>query len=158
MEQKTKIIILGLAAILIVSLFVTLQTFSSKQSVEKERDQLKKDNIALSRKVDDAIGEARRMEEKLGSFNSDLSRVNQEKEELEKKFQIVNKERQDLAEQLGAARSQRQSIQAAAAISSTPASEDAYWASLVKAKTDLEFQLENLRQEFKNAQIKNSAL
>ncbi len=158
MEQKTKIIILGLVAILIVSLFVTLQTFSSKQTVEKERDQLRKENMALSRKADEAMGETRRLADKLNSFNTDLSRVNQEKEELEKKFQIINKERQDLADQLTAAKSQRQIMQASSAISSMPASEDAYWASLVKAKTDLEFQLENLRVEFKNAQAKNGAL
>jgi uncharacterized coiled-coil DUF342 family protein len=158
MEQKTKIIILGLVAILIVSLFVTLQTFSSKQTVEKERDQLRKENMALSRKADEAVGETRRLADKLNSFNTDLSRVNQEKEELEKKFQIINKERQDLADQLTAAKSQRQIMQASSAISSMPASEDAYWASLVKAKTDLEFQLENLRVEFKNAQAKNGAL
>ncbi|MFA6349656.1 MAG: hypothetical protein WCY12_01845 [Candidatus Omnitrophota bacterium] len=158
MEQKTKIIILGLVAILIVSLFVTLQTFSSKQSVEKERDNLKRENAALSRKVDEAMGEARRLGDKLNSFNTDLIRVNQEKEELEKKFVIINKERQDLADQLTAVKSKRQAAEAASAISSVPVSEDAYWASLVKAKTDLEFQLESLRVEFKNAQIKNAAL
>jgi len=157
MEQKTKIIIIGLAAILVASFFITLSTYTAKQSVEKERDQLKKENASLAKRVDEAMGENKRLSDKVGLFNSDYTKVTQEKEELEKKFQIINKERQDLADQLTNLKSQRQPG-SQSSVSSAPSSDDAYWAGLVKAKTDLEFQVDNLRAELKNTQTKADSL
>lgn len=156
MEQKTRFIILGLAAILVISLFINLQTYSSKQAIEREKDVLKKENTDLSKRIEESFQDNQRLKDKLSSLNRDLEKVSKEREEMQNKYELVTKEREELIQKLKTQPlPQAPEVQRALV---TPVSEDTYWAGILKAKMDLELQLGNIRNELKNTQIKNEEL
>ena len=83
-----------------------------------------------------------------------MERVTSEKGDLEKRLELISKERQDLADKL----KEQKRIPALAQAPAGPVTEDAYWAGILKAKTDLEIQLESIRSELKTAQANNEQL
>jgi chromosome segregation ATPase len=151
MERKTKFIVLGLAGLSVIFVFLYIQTLGSKQLVLRERDDLKKENITLVGKLDKLRENIRDYENKIGLLNNDLDKVSRENQELERKFELASKERAELVERL-------KSRPAQAAQSQAPPDTDAYWAGILKEKTDLELQLGNLRGELRTAQITNEEL
>ncbi|TBR16468.1 hypothetical protein EPO66_04560, partial [bacterium] len=161
MQDKMKFVVMGLAAILVISLFVNLQSMGSKQSLERERNNLRDANADLSDRVDKGMQENKRLQTKLDSLNKDMERVSREKEDLLSKYDAANKERDELINRI----KERPAQQAAQAVevsrmsvSSGSAGNDTYWGGILKAKTDLELQLDKLRTELKDIQIKNEQL
>ncbi len=155
MEKKIKFVILGLIAILMISLFINLQLSTSRQNAVRERDDLKRENAALAQKIESSIQEGQRLQEKINSLNSDLEKATREKDDMQKRFDLINKERQDLIDKL---KEQQKSPVAMPQAPAAPVTEDAYWAGILKAKTDLEMQLESIRSELKTAQGNNEQL
>jgi len=162
MEPKAKIIIIALVAILALSFFLNFQAFISRQSIVKERDALKSDNESLAKKAAEALSQGQQMQNRINALSADLDRLTKEKEEIQTKFDLINKEKADLVQQVKTLKSRR--IETAQVLS-TPVSQpalpqpgDEYWAGILKAKTDLEIQIQNIRQELKNLQINNEQL
>lgn len=153
MEQKTKFIIIGLIAITALSVIFLIGSLGSKQALERERDDLKKENIALNSQLDKFQGNLRGYENKIGALNKQLEDLGREKDDLNKKYELANKAKEELADKLKSVSAQRP-----AASQELPAGTDAYWANIVKQKTDLEIQLESLRRELKTMQINNEQL
>ena len=145
MEQKTKIIILGLAVLLIVSLIVSFQSYGGKQILERQKDDLQKENAALTKKIEEGRQDARGLEEKVSVLTNDLDRASKLKEEIQSKLEIVSKEKQELMAQLKSAGTRKtESAIAAAAPAQTglPVNEEKYWGNILQAKKDLEMQVE----------------
>jgi len=161
MDKKITFIIIGLAAILVVSLFLNFQTYAAKQAVEQERDAFKRENSLLGKKVEEGVREIKGLETKVGSLNSELAKVTTEKDEIQKKFDLLNKEKEELAKRIEF-QSPAVVTAAAAETQQQPAfgtgAEDAYWGAILRAKTDLEMQLETIRNDLKSAQISNEQL
>lgn len=157
MDQKTKFILIGLIGLSVIFSFLFIQTLNSKQVVLKERDELKKENASLAsklKKIESALSD---YENKVSILNSDLDRVSKEKQELDRKYELVNKEKGALLEKLKA--KQEEAYASSPAVQPAPAPDtDSYWAGILKAKTDLEMQLANLRSELKSTQINNEQL
>lgn len=170
MEQKAKFIIIGLAGILVISLFINLQTHVSKQVIQREKNNLKKENASLAAKTEETLRDNKRFEDKINALSRDFERISQEKEELQRKFDFAAREKDELSEKLKQReelveklklRPVSQIIEGQTRVSpleAKPAVEDAYWAGILRAKTELEFQLENIRSELKTAQINNEQL
>ena len=152
MQDKTKFIIIGLIGLLVISIFIGLQAFGGKQVAERERDALKKENDSLAMKVNESFQEGQRFRDKLNGLSEAMDKVTQEKDELQGKYLAVMKEREELAEKL--------KVKPAVATMASPAplADDAYWAGILKDKTDLELQIDNLRKDFRDMQIKNEEL
>jgi predicted nuclease with TOPRIM domain len=165
-ENKLKFIIIGLIGILVISLVINLVTYGAKEAAIRERDFLKKDNTTLAQEIERSHGESRGLEGRLNSLSEELKNATQERDELQRRFEQVNKERQELIEKLKAqqakpaalAPAQVQVERAAPAAAPVPLTDDAYWAGILKAKGDLEMQLENIRVELKSAQINSEQL
>ncbi|PIP19655.1 MAG: hypothetical protein COT38_04600 [Candidatus Omnitrophica bacterium CG08_land_8_20_14_0_20_41_16] len=160
MEQKAKFIIVGLIGVAVICLFLFIQALGSKQQLTRERDDLKAENTSLTAKTDKLTNSLREYELKIGSLNSELDRVSSEKADLDKKFELANKAREELIEKLKEKRQEQasQPVLNESKQEFTPQTNDAYWASVLKAKTDLEFQLGNVRSELKNIQLNNEQL
>jgi DNA repair exonuclease SbcCD ATPase subunit len=154
MEQKSKIIILGLVIFLVASLFLFVQASSVKQQLERERDELKTENTSLTAKMDKLTSALRAYESKIGSLNSELERVMQDKADLEKKYELADQARQELIEKLKARREEAPVVREEPRPTYTPQNNDDYWADVLKAKADLEAQLSRL----KDLQISNEQL
>ena len=158
MEQKAKFIIVGLIGVTVVCAFLVIQSLGIKQQLTREKDELKSENISLTAKIDKLTGSLRSYESKISSLSNDLEKAYQEKAELDKKYEIANKAREELVEKLKARAQQPQVIMREPQQSPAPQANDAYWAGILKAKTDLELQLGNVRNDLKNLQIDNEQL
>lgn len=160
MVDKTKFIIIGLIGFIVISLFITLQTFNAKQSVEREKDMLKRENASLAMKANETMQENQRIKERFNLLNQELDRLSQEREELQKKYALVVKEKDQLTEALktriAVPQAALEEAGTAAAAAAVPG--DSYWGKVLKEKTELELQIGNIRQQLKDFQIKNEEL
>ena len=84
MEKRIKFIIIGFIIILGVSFFINLQTYTSKETVVRERDAFKKENASLNTKVDELKNSLRDNENRLVALNKELDKAAQEKEDIQK--------------------------------------------------------------------------
>lgn len=155
MEQKIKFILIGLIGVLVIATFLLAQTFNSKQLVLRERDELKKENSSLSSKIEKIESSLRDYENKISSLKREIDRVSQEKQEIEKKYELTKKAQEELLEKF---KTQQTKLVAMPQAEVLPQTTEAYWAGILKAKTDLELQLDNLRNELKSTQISNEQL
>ncbi len=156
MEQKAKFIIIGLAIFTLVCLFLFIQAFSVRQNLIRERDDLKSENSTLNVKLDKLTTSLRSYETKITSLNKDLDDVSRQKDELEKKFEEANRVKDEYSKKL-----KEQSAQMESSVASRqeepaiPQTSDVYWAGVLKAKGELELQLNTLRDSLKSLQITN---
>jgi len=158
MEQKAKFIIIGLIGVTVICLFLFVQSLGVKQQLTRERDDLKSENVSLTAKVDKLANNLRGYEEKIRSLGSELDRVSQEKAELDKKYELANRAREELVDKLKEQKQKQSEAPPQESQIAVPQTDDAYWAGILKAKTDLEFQLNNVRGELKTLQINNEQL
>jgi chromosome segregation ATPase len=155
MNQKTKLILIGLIGIILVLGFFFMQTYTAKQQLIKIKQELEKENASLNSRIEKLSSDLRRRQEEVNSLQKGLADLNKAKEELQIKYDSLAKERQGLVEQLKALKTRGLSqLQPAA----TPQTDDAYWGEVLKAKTSLEFELESVRGELKDIQISNEEL
>ncbi len=153
MDKKIKLAIIGLAGILVISLFINFQLSSGRSSAAREIEDLRRENGALLQKIDASLGDSQRLQSRVNSLSADLDKITQEKNDMEKKFELVNRERQQLIDKLKEMKKSPVEMER-----QTAASDDAYWAGILKAKTALEMQLEGLRSELGSTKIANEQL
>ncbi|MBN2831117.1 MAG: hypothetical protein JXL82_02410 [Candidatus Omnitrophica bacterium] len=158
MEQKAKFIIIGNIGITVVCAFLFIQSLGSKQVLVRERDELKAENTSLTAKLDKLTVSLRGYESRISSLSGELRKAYQDKAELDKKYELANKAREELVEKLKTQMQQPRAVTAESQQAFAPQANDAYWAGILKAKTDLEFQLDNVRSELKKLQIDNEQL
>ena len=155
MEKNAKFIIIGLIGLSVICLFLFFSALNSKQQVARERDDLKTENTSLNAKIDKLQAIFKTYENKISSLNKDLEQAAQEKNDIQDKYNSITKERDDIAAKLKDLQAHpqivRQEVEA-------PQANDAYWASIIKAKTDLELQINSLRTELKNIQMNSESL
>lgn len=75
MERKTKFIILGLAGLSVIFIFLYMQALNSKQLILREKNDLKKENITLSSKLDKFESSIRDYENKFGLLKNELEKL-----------------------------------------------------------------------------------
>lgn len=156
MEQKTKFIIIALAGLALAFLVLYMGALGSKQSIERERDDLKKENAALSGQVAKFQDSIRGYERDIESKNRQLADISREAGELQRKYDLANKAKEELIEKL---KSRQERPSPATSVSQElPTGTDAYWAGILKQKTDLEMQLDSMRSELKSTIISNEQL
>jgi chromosome segregation ATPase len=153
MDKKIRIVIVGLAVLLFVFFVIIIALNGAKSSIERERDELKKENSALSRKIEEAISENRRMREQMDIVAADMDKFAQERAELQNKLEIVSKEREQLIERLKKKASETEIDGGRAGMA-----QDAYWADILKSKADLELQMDRLKEQLKSISITNEQL
>ncbi|MCU0651450.1 MAG: hypothetical protein MUC39_00700 [Candidatus Omnitrophica bacterium] len=154
MEQKIKFIIIGLIAFLVISIFTNLQTLNSKAAIQREKERLSKENTGLNEKLDKVSRDYQRLDEKAGLLTKDLEKAGKEKEDIQVKYDALTKLKDELEERV-------KSLQFKSVAKSEPASfepQDSYWAGILKTKTTLELQLDNIKSELKTLQINNEQL
>lgn len=152
MEQKTKYIIFGLIGVSVIFVFLFIQTLTAKQALTRERDDLVRENSSLSAKVDKLDSSLREYENKLSSVSRELDRVSTEKNEVQRKYDLLGKVNEELTDKIKELKAKQQAVPASEGL---PQNTDAYWAGILKSKTDLEIQIDALRRDLRSAQISN---
>jgi predicted nuclease with TOPRIM domain len=162
MDRKIKFVIIGLMAILAVSLFFNLQINATKDNIVRERNNLKNENELLNKKIETALADNQRIEGQIDTLNGDLGRIlkekqglQDEKDDIQKKYDALAKEREEF---LVKYKDKFEKLAKEETKEPGPVKEDTYWAGILKAKTDLGFQLEKIRNELNMAQVKNEEL
>ncbi len=159
MEQKTKIIMFGLIGIIVISLVICLNLYGVKQTAERERDGLKEEVATLQQNLSVVSKESQQLKVKLGEVSRDLDRISRERQDVQKKYDTANKERADLIDTIEKLKKQLDEARGQEAQQvAPPKTDDAYWGGILKAKTDLELQLQNIRTELRSMQITNEQL
>ncbi len=156
MEQKAKVIILALAGILLIVFIALGANLNTVKNLERERNDLRAKAESMVQQLNDLMQVRQGLEAKVAALNQQADSFAQQKADLEKRVQLAEQAKNELVEQIKALKNKpapAQQPQYAA-----PATDDAYWASILKAKTDLEFQIESVRTELKNVQVANEAL
>jgi len=159
MEQRTKFIIIGLAGFSVICLLLFAQAISQKQILVRESSDLKSENAALLSKSGQLENDLRANQGKIESLKAERDNGVDELNNLQSKYESAVKARDELIEKLKA-QSQRQQEMGVSHAPVTQVSEgnDAYWGQILKAKTDLELQLANIRVDLKSMQISNESL
>ncbi len=160
MEQKTKFIIIGLAGFAVVCFFLFFQAQSAKQQLIKENEILIKDKTSLENSIDElkhALGD---YERKLQSLSGEMEKIALDRDDFQNRYELADKARQELVEKLKsqAAKAQAQSQPRVEPQVLAPANTDAYWAQVLKTKTELEMQIPKIQEELRSLQINNEEL
>ncbi|MFA5349759.1 MAG: hypothetical protein WC357_00340 [Candidatus Omnitrophota bacterium] len=155
MEQKAKLIIVGLAIFTLACLFLFIQASSGKQSLIRERNDLRVENTALNAKADKLTSAIRSYETKITSLSQEFENISAQRASLEKKYAAALGEKEDLENKLREQAHWQKSMPQQETVSRDG---DEYWAGILRAKEELELQLSSLRSEFKSLQIDNEQL
>lgn len=155
MEQRTKFIIIGLAGLALAFVILYMGAVNSKQSLARERDDLKKENAGLSGQLNKFQDNIRGYENKIVSLDKQLEDISRDRDDLQRKYELANKAKEELIKKL---QSWEEKPAPVSVQQELPTGTDAYWAGILKQKTDLEIQLGNMRSELKSTQINNEQL
>jgi len=153
MEQKPKFIIIGLIGALAIFLVLFMATFSQKQRLMKEKEELQKENATLSAKIEELNSSLSEAKRKVVSLQTSLDDLSREKAEVDRRLDLANKAKDELVAKL----KELQAKQVGPQVQTVPQT-DAYWGGVLKAKTDLELQLGNMSSQLKSLQINNEQL
>ena len=158
MEQKTKFIIIGLIGFSIACLFLFIQATNQQQVLVREGNDLKSENNALTGKVSQLEEDLKGNQGKINSLKSERDKAVAELADWQKKFESASKARDELVERLKKRSQLQEAAPAPKPAPPVPENTDAYWGTVLKAKTDLEMQLSSIRVELKDLQISNESL
>jgi len=138
MDNKIKIIIVGLVVILAVSLLIAFQNYSARQGLQREKDKLSEENDLLNNKINKLEGTLRDNEKKIQALNTDIGRIAQEKKQIENELGLARKNQDDLMEKLK--------------------TQQASESKITKDKADLESQLGKLRSDLNTMRLAKEQL
>lgn len=157
MEQKTKFILYGLIGVTIICFFLFVSSLGAKQKLKQQLDDLNKENTSLNAQVNKLGDELRKRQGESETLRREVTNLSQEKQSLEGKYNLVLRQKEELDKKL---KEKQQEVQREAApdAPALPQSAESYWAGILKAKTDIEIQLNSIRSELKSAQINNEQL
>ena len=157
MEQKAKLIILGLIGFLVVALLLAGQLFVTKGKLERQITELADSNATLKQGLDNANQERERLARNINSLQAERDSISQARDELQRRIDMLAREKEELMAKINAqkeaAAQQPQMPQAG-----STAANDAYWANILKSNADLQLKIESIRNELKSLQIKNEEL
>ena len=160
MEKKSQFILAGLIFVGLTFGYLYFTTQNSKQLLLKERDELAQENESLNAKVEKLTKEVQQRQGQVSSLSKDLEDIGAERDELQDKFSLVNKTKDELSNKIKTMQKQLASQQQQQQPSAPSSGQytDAYWATVLKTKTDLEMQLASARNEMKVLNINNEQL
>lgn len=159
MEQRVKVVLAILAVISLVLAVGLYSTWNAKVQLEKEKEKLAQENDSLVSQVNDLNQRRQNLETRIQQLSQDLDKAMRDKEEFERRFRLSEKAKEELTVELKKLKEQKTiTTTTYSPPVGTSSAEDAYWASVVKAKTEAELQLQNIRAELRDLQLSNEKL
>ena len=175
MNNKIRILLVGLAILCAFSLVVAFQLNSVNKALRnqfalKEQEFLsEKQN--LSQQLVSLLEAKKKLDVELGDVRAKFDSLSKERDVLKNKFDIVTKERASLVEKVQDIARQKKELEdevvklkksgataefgmAAAAAPGTTPTEDAYWANVLREKASLEIQVKSLNTQLSELQLK----
>ncbi|MBN1912827.1 MAG: hypothetical protein JW788_00345 [Candidatus Omnitrophica bacterium] len=166
MDEKKKFLITVAAfgAALLMAVFFILQIYNAKVILEREKEILVSENTSLGQKVEGLHKDKKALEEKITALENDLGKITQQKDAVQKErdearrqCELIIKEKEELLAEIDDLRL-KQSPGTEKTDSNISFAQDAYWAQVLKEKTDLAAQIDSLRAELRDLHINNEQL
>jgi DNA repair exonuclease SbcCD ATPase subunit len=167
MQDKIKFALIGLAAAIIIMLFLLLQSGQYAGKLKTEKSNLEETNNSLNSQLSRLQKENNQIKEEFIAARRIFEQVEAEKATAETTFKSLVEERDRLRSDLEQLRAKLTAAQAAPAEKSevkkgfeesVSPSADAYWAGVLKKKAELELTIEGLSRELKSAKLENEQL
>ncbi|MFH1691546.1 MAG: hypothetical protein ABIC68_03110 [Candidatus Omnitrophota bacterium] len=181
MNNKIKMLLVGLAVLCAISLVVAFQLNAVNKSLRsqfafKEQEYLQ-EKQSLNQQLSSVLETKKKLDVEIGDLRAKFDSVAQERDKLKDKFDFVTKERGTLVERVQELAKQKKELEDAVeelkktksrAVSSAGAAQpyvptttsaatsgdDAYWANLLREKASLEMQVKNLSQQSEDYRLK----
>lgn len=176
MNNKIKILLIGLAALCAISLLIAFQLNAVNKSIRSQftfkESEWQNEKQSLSQQLASAIETKKKLDAEFAELRTKFDAATKERDALKDKFDLVTKERatlvekvQDLARQkkdledevvkLKQGGGAQETVSMPAVSSAAQATDDAYWANLLREKAALEIQVKNLTQQLTDLQLKS---
>ncbi|PIQ89308.1 MAG: hypothetical protein COV72_03710 [Candidatus Omnitrophica bacterium CG11_big_fil_rev_8_21_14_0_20_42_13] len=161
MDNKSKIIIIVLGVISVVLgviAFQSIQSFSAeRKKYAREIDRAQGESEDLRGKLQQANSELSSLQNKLETAQREMTSIKTEQENWKSKYEVALGEKEELINKIEELKKIKESVTvedkkgSAAAYS---ASDDSYWASVLKDKAGLEIEVAGLKQQMESLNMK----
>jgi chromosome segregation ATPase len=172
MLDKKIMIALGLIIVFAAAIVFTLTLGAQERKrLNQEIANLQEEKKGLDAKLQDIERQSKGFVDRVASLNRDLERLSQEKREVQDKYDSVLEDKERLATEVSALNAQLLAAKKESSYSPplqvkieqpapqpTKGQDEAYWADLLKKKTELELQLESASSELKTVKLNNNQL
>ncbi|MFH0940457.1 MAG: hypothetical protein V1840_01190 [Candidatus Omnitrophota bacterium] len=175
MNNKIKILLVGLAAVCAISLVIAFQLNSVSKALRNQltatEQAFAQEKQGLNRQLATLLESKKKLDVEFGDLRTKFDSLKKDKDGLQGKFELVTKERASLVEKVQDMASQKKQLEeevvklkqsgsgtsATAPISADGISkDDAYWANVLRDKASLEIQVSNLTKQLSDLQLKTS--
>jgi len=156
MEQKIKIVFIGLIAICALSFIFNIFTLVSKQRITHEKDALEQENVTLNKKIEATLQQNKELQNGVNLLKQNLTKLVRDRETLQQKYTMVENARAELVSQVQALSAQIEEGPAGAA--GVSMAEDEFWAGILKENKGNQWKLDELRNKLSEAKINNEEL
>lgn len=154
MEKGSKLIIIALALLFLLSLMFTFQSNSSRQQVlnrykEMERI-LSEKNSGLQSQLAKVDQERKALQDRLGSIQGEIGKIAVDRDDWKNKYEQAKKNQEYLIEQIKS----KPAMAAEQRATTGSGIKDAYWAGVVEEKAALEIRLQELDKVLRENMVK----
>jgi len=156
MEQKIKIILIGLISICALSFIFNIFTLVSKQQLARQKTALEEQNASLNKKVEAALSQNKELQNGINVLKDNLTKLVQDRDNLQQKYAMVENARAELVSQVQNLSQQIQESPTGAP--GVSMAEDEYWAGILKESKENQWKIDELRNKLKEARISNEEL
>ncbi len=154
MEKRSKLIIIALFLLFLLSFMFAFSSYSSKQQVLKSYQEMERvlgeKNAGLKSQLDKVDQDRRALQDKLGSIQSEIGKIAAERDDWRKKYELAKKEKEELIDQI---KTKPAMVEQPAATTGSGI-KDAYWAGVVEDKAALEIRLQELDEVLRENLVK----
>ncbi len=174
MNNKIKMLLIGLAALCAISLIIAFQLNAVNKSIRSQftlkESEWQNEKQSLSGQLASAIETKKKLDAAFAEMRTKFDAATKERDSLKDKFDLVTKERATLVEKVQDLAKQKknledevvklkkggasQEIMPMPMSSAASATDDAYWANLLREKASLEIQVKSLTQQLTDLQLK----
>lgn len=167
LEQKAKLIIVGLIILFVVSIAYSFSILQSKEKLEKQfssaYSKLKNENARLADEANRVLQDKNNLEREMEGLRGEIEAHVREKDDLEDRYSILSREREELVEKLQEMSKRRAVLQAPVPIVESaseepPVTEDVYWANVLREKAHFENLAQGLKERLDSLILKSEDL
>jgi chromosome segregation ATPase len=175
MNNKIKILLVGLAVVCAISLTIAFQLNSVSKALRNQltatEQAFAQEKQSLNGQLSKLLESKKKLDVEFGDMRTKFDSLKKDKDSLQGKFELVTKERSSLVEKVQDMASQKKQLeeevaklkQSGASTSATApisadgvSKDDAYWATVLRDKASLEIQVANLEKQLSELQLKTS--
>ncbi|MDD5020265.1 MAG: hypothetical protein PHH75_05415 [Candidatus Omnitrophica bacterium] len=169
MNNKIKILLVGLAVVCAAALVIAFQLNTVNKSLRNEftikEQEFSSERQSLTNQLNSLQISRKKLDAELSDLRAKFDSLSKEHDKLKSNFDLVTKERASVVDRLQELIKENKSLSEEAAklketggvsytVSTTSSEDDVYWARVLKDKAALEIEVQNLKSQLADAQLK----